>query len=1046
MRARASGTARDLLEPVLRSRTMIEGERKEITVLFADIIGSTEMVAGVDPEQAMVRLDGAMRAMTAAVRRHGGFDRPQGDGIMALFGAPLADRDHAARGCLAALAMQGAVDALHEGIRIRVGVHSGPVVVRSIRNGLSTDFDAIGETVHVAARMEQAADPGTIRITGETYRLARDFVQVRSIGMRPVKGLAADIEQYEVVGRSTLRTLWDARASSRLTPFVARRAELAALQRAGAAALGGAGRMILVSGDPGSGKSRLVHEFLRELRTESWIVLRCGAMPFPLNAPYAMLAMLLGAWLGLDEHEAVAAERLGAAVERWQGAGRWVYPALATILDLPVDDPEWRALDPDARRRHTLDAITSWVASLCRERALLLVFEDVHWADSESAAILSLLARAAGPMKLMILATRRLGEEGGFIDESHAATVGLDPLPPEAAREMLVYLLGEDPDLESLRKLLVEKTGGIPFFLEETTRALTETGAVDGTAGGYRRRVRVDDIRVPSTVGLVLSSRIDRLPPSEKELLQIASVIGHEVPVELLQAVADLPRAEVEVRILGLERAGFLRAGPSGLVFEHMLTRDVAYESLLMSRRRTQHQRVVEALEISGAEQLHLLAHHAFQGALWEKALDYLRQASSRALEVSAYTEAISLLEQALETLTHLPGSAEYLTLGVDVRLAMRAALAATGGFGRIRQVIDEAKALATELADSRRLGVIAISEATIHNHLGDCGAAVVAGKLALGMAAELADQSLSISARIFVGQAHLWRGELAELRSVLGELEWTKGPLRFRRFDTTATGSILWVTTFAAAEAFAGRFGEAERLVDDALTIAAETERPYDLLLAGWYRGRVLSYRGDMAKALEVLRETYALSESLDIRFWTPAAAMLIGFVQIEAGRATEGIDILARALSAYRSKSHIQGTVWSLAYLGFARLHEGDCRAAAALGAEALEIAVGRDYRIVEVMTRRLLGTAAGRLGSVAESEEYFAAAMTHAEALGLRPELAHCLFERGQLLRQLAQPAQARAELGRAAALYAEMGMAFWQAKAAAALDEVADQMRQ
>src|SRR6185312_7931893 len=377
---------------------------------------------------------------------------------------------------------------------------------------------------------------------------------------------------------------------------------------------------------------------------------------------------------------------------------------------------------------------------------------------------------------------------------------------------------GEDPDLESLRKLLVEKTGGIPFFLEETTRALTETGAVDGTAGGYRRRVRVDDIRVPSTVGLVLSSRIDRLPPSEKELLQIASVIGHEVPVELLQAVADLPRAEVEVRILGLERAGFLRAGPSGLVFEHMLTRDVAYESLLMSRRRTQHQRVVEALEISGAEQLHLLAHHAFQGALWEKALDYLRQASSRALEVSAYTEAISLLEQALETLTHLPGSAEYLTLGVDVRLAMRAALAATGGFGRIRQVIDEAKALATELADSRRLGVIAISEATIHNHLGDCGAAVVAGKLALGMAAELADQSLSISARIFVGQAHLWRGELAELRSVLGELEWTKGPLRFRRFDTTATGSILWVTTFAAAEAFAGRFGEAERLVDDAL------------------------------------------------------------------------------------------------------------------------------------------------------------------------------------------------------------------------------------
>lgn len=1046
--AREGQAARDPLDPVLSSRTMIEGERKDITVLFADIIGSTEIVAGLDPEQAMARLDGAVRAMTAAVRRYGGFDRPQGDGIMALFGAPLADQDHAVRGCLAALAMQGASAELGGAIAIRIGIHSGAVVVRSVRTGGATVFDAIGETVHIASRMEQAAEPGTIRITADTYRLAKDFVQARPVGVLPVKGIAGGIDQFELVGRTSLRTLWDARASARLTPFVARLAELATLRHAAGDALAGTERSVLVSGDAGTGKSRLVHEFLRELRAESWTVLRSGAMPFSLNAPYAMLATLLGAWLGLDERDVIPAERLREAVAGWEAADRWSYPALASVLDLPVDDSDWRTLDPDSRRRHTVDAVMTWIASLCRERALLLVFEDLQWADSESAAIVSMLARRAGNLRLLVIATRRSGEASGFAGDAHAIALHVDPLPPEAAEQMLVHLIGADPELGSLQRFLVEKTGGVPFFLEETTRALAETGALDDTAGGFRQRVKIESIRVPSNVRLVLASRIDRLPLPEKELLHVASVIGHEVPQEILRAVADLPQEEVDSRVVALEHAGFLRPGPSGLVFEHMLTRDVAYETLLLSRRKTLHQHVFEAMEQRSGEQAHLLAHHAFQGEVWPKALHYLLQAANRALELSAYTEAISLLEQALEALTHLPRTADYLARGIDVRLALRAALApATSDFSRIRQLIDEAKVIAADIGDDRRLGVVALSEAVIHNQLGDCQSGIAAGRLAESIANKLGDRGLSLSARIFVGQAHLWRGELAEAHAaVSADIDWTAKELRHQPFGTTSTNSILSLHVLASANGFAGRFDESEKCAADAVAIAEEGGRAYDRVYAGWFRGWVLSYRGMMVESQKLLEEALKLGEAMQIRYFLPAIAATLGTVYVERGRAAEGTALLARALAAQQAVGLPYAESWTSALLATGRLREGDAEQAAALATRALELAATHGYGTVDVMGERLFAAAVGRLARPAEADQHFARAIARAEALGLRPELAHCRLERGLLLRDLTRPDEAAHEIGLAADLYAEMGMEFWRAKAAAALDEIGDAVRQ
>ena len=1043
---RLSRLTRDVLEPILQSPGMLVGERKEITVLFGDIKGSTELVAGIDPEQAMQRLDGALSAMIAAVRRYEGFvNRIQGDGIMALFGAPLADQDHAVRACLAALAMQSTVrDLAGHAVTIRVGLHSGPVVVRAIRNDLTMAFDAFGEAVHVAARMEQAAAPGTIRITGDTCRAAKGFINVEPVGAPAIKGMERCVEQFILVSRTALRTRWDARVSSGLTPFVAREPELAVLRHAAAVARAGDARAVLISGDPGSGKSRLVHEFLRSLAVEDWLVLRCGAEPFSANAPYGSIAMLLRAWLGIDEREH-AAPALRAALLPWSDAGRWIHSALCGILDVQVDDAEWQALEPTARRRRTIDAVAEWAAWLAAARPLLLLVEDMHWADGESTAVVSRLARAEGSRMLLVL-TRRWGEEGGELEpDASCIKLPLDPLLPDEAELFLSGLLGETRDLAGLKQLVVEKTGGIPLFLEETARALAESGALDAPRPSHGRWPEAHDVVVPSNVHLVLASRIDRLPPAAKQLLQIAAVVGREAPTDVIEAVAELPRSEVRAGLAALEQAGFLRSTEAGhCTFSHMLTRDVSYASLLMSRRTALHQQVVAAIEKRGdsrlGDRLHLLVHHAMLGGLWEKALHYLLRAANRAIDLSAYMEAARLFEQAVEALRHLPRTPEFLARGIDVRLSLRAVLGTTLDLPRISRFLAEAKVMAAEIGDRRRLGAIAISEAMMLNQHGDCERAMAAVTLAQSMAEKLDDQRLIIPARIYLGQAHLWRGELAQALAELGrDIGWINGALRHERLGTTGASSVACLGFLASASVFVGRFDDAERFSRDAVAIAEEVGRPYDLVFAGMFRGWVLCHCGRVEEGLRALEPAHRLCEAMDIRFFGPVIAMGLGFAYVESGWADQGAELLSAAMATHHANAQPYNEAWTALLLGFARLHQGDAPAAAALGAQALDMARHHHYGVVDAIALRLLGAAESRLPhpSATVAERYFEAALARAASLGLEPQIAHCHFDRAMYFRRAQRRLESRHELGEALEIYTRLGAEGWRHKAAAAM---------
>src|SRR5262245_47220514 len=601
-----------LAEKILTTRSALAGERKQVTVLFADLKGSTELIRDLDPEAAQTLLDPALHHMMDAVHRfEGTVNQVLGDGIMALFGAPVAHEDHAMRACYAGLAMQAALRRYAEEVRrshglemqMRVGLNSGEVVVRAIGNDLHMDYSAVGQTTHLAARMEQLATPGSIRLTAATLRLVEGLVQVTALGRFPVRGLPEPVEVFELVGASAVRRRLQAAAARGLTRFVGRQQELAALLQALAQARAGHGQIVAMVGEAGMGKSRLIYEFVHAHHTQGWSVLESASVAYGKATPYFPVLDLRKRYGHIDDHDDTRTiqAKLTGQILTLDAALQDVIPALLALLDALPDDSPFRQLDPAQRRQRTLTALKRVLLRESQVQPLLLVFEDLHWIDTETQALLDSLVESLPTAQLLLLVNYRPEYQHGWGSKTYYTQLRLDPLPPLSADEFLHALLGDDASLKPLTPLLIVRTGGNPFFLEESVRTLVETRVLQGERGAYHLGQALQSIQVPATVQAVLAARIDRLPPEEKGLLQTAAVIGHEVPLPLLQAIADRPEEVLHRSLAHLQATEFLyetRLFPErAYTFKHALTHEVAYGGLLHERRRALHTRIVEALE-----------------------------------------------------------------------------------------------------------------------------------------------------------------------------------------------------------------------------------------------------------------------------------------------------------------------------------------------------------------------------------------------------------------------------------------------------------------
>ena len=770
-----------LAEKILTSRSALEGERKQVTVLFADLKGSMELLADRDPEEARQLLDPVLERMMEAVHRYEGtVNQVMGDGIMALFGAPLAHEDHAVRACYAALAMQAAVKQYAAEVqrtpwRARADprrVECWEVVVRAIGSDLHMDYTAVGQTTHLAARMEQMAMPGSILLTQAVLRLAEGYVQVTPLGPMPVKGLAAPVDVFELVGASGIRRRLQATAARGLTRFVGRDTEFAALVQALERAGAGHGQVVAVVGEAGVGKSRLVYECLHSHHTQGWQVLESTSVSYGKATPYFPVLDLLRRYAHVDDSDdprTIRAKVTGQLLTLDEALQDAIPPLLALLDALPDDSP-FLTLDPPQRRQRTLAALKRVLLRESQVQPVLVVFEDLHWIDTETQALLDSLVESLPTARLLLLVNYRPEYQHGWGSKTYYAQLRLDPLPPASADALLQALLGDDPGLEALKPLLIARTAGNPFFLEESVRTLVETGVLVGERGAYRLAQALASMQVPATVQAVLTARIDRLPPEEKRLLQTAAVIGTEVPLALLQALAEGTDEALRVGLAHLQAAEFLyetRLFPDlAYTFKHALTHEVAYGSLLQERRRTLHAGIVETLERLAperlAEQVDLLAHHALRGEVWDKAVAYGRQAGTRAMARSAYREAVTAFEQALVALQHLPESRARHEQAIDIRLDLRSALLPLGEDARMFDHICAAEPLAEALGDPHRLGLISVNLCWSFLAMGDHARAIAAGQRALALATASGAVDLHIMAQTPPGLGVLRRGGLS--------------------------------------------------------------------------------------------------------------------------------------------------------------------------------------------------------------------------------------------------------------------------------------------
>jgi class 3 adenylate cyclase/tetratricopeptide (TPR) repeat protein len=1048
-----------LAEKILTSRAALEGERKQVTVLFADVKGSLELLADRDPEDARALLDPVVERMMEAVHRYEGtVNQVLGDGIMALFGAPVAHEDHAVRACYAALAMQAAMRRDAEAMRrthgvevqIRVGMNSGEVVVRAIGNDLHMDYSAIGQTTHLAARMEQLAAPGTIRLTGTTLRLAEGFVQVQALGPVPVKGIGEPVEVFELAGVTPTRTRMQASARRGLTRFVGRLAELDQLGQALARVRDGRGQVRALIGEPGVGKSRLLWEFTRSHRTQGCLVLETGAASYGRATAYRPVVDLLQAYfesVGHDDRR--LAETITGKVLTLDRALEPILPPLLALMNVPVEDAGWWGAEPPARRARTLEAVKRLLLRESENQPLLLVFEDLHWVDPETQAVLDALVDDLPGARILVLASYRPEYQHSWGRRPYFAQLRIEPLPPERAEELLEALVGDDPGLRDFTRVLIERTEGNPFFLEECVRTLVETGVLSGQRGRYRLATAQASTEVPRSVQAVLAARIDRLRADDKRLLQTAAVVGKDVLFVLLQAIADLPEPELRHGLSRLQAAEFLYEQSLfpelEYTFKHALTHDVAYASVLQERRRAIHARVVDAIERLFAERpgehIEQLGHHALRGEVWDKALHYVRQAGARAFARSANREALGWFEQALGALARLPESPDTRELAIDLRLDLRSALGALGETAKVFECLTEAGRLAEALGDPRRIARVSGHLTNFYGVVGEYGRALEAGRRTLAIGEALGDPRIGIVAGHYVAAAHYFRGDYREAVELhRRNLTLIQGDLLTERFDVAIFPAVACRTHLAGCLAELGEFAEGLEHAQAAVELAAALKHPLSQIFADLARGYLLWWKGDLADAIAPLEHGLMLCRTSDTPILFPAIGAVLGSAYAVSGRLQEGIALLERAVEVTNAMRVVAGASLILGQLGHGYLVAGREDEATKVTGHAVELARQRGERGWEAASLRILADVHSQRDTpeVEPARATYLQAVALAETLGMRPLLARCHLGLGALGRRCGQAGDAREHLTIAGGLFRAMEMHAWAARATAELE--------
>jgi class 3 adenylate cyclase/tetratricopeptide (TPR) repeat protein len=991
-----------LVDRILRSGSAMLGERKHVTVLFADVRGSTALIDKLDPEQALEILAPVLKLLMDAVHQHEGFvNQSRGDGIMALFGAPIASEDHAVQACRAALAMRAAVGTLRQkdgsDIAIRVGMNSGHVVIHSIGSDLAMNYDAVGKTVHLAARMETLAAPGSIVLSSATHDLAKGFIAAASKGAVAPKGISEPVEAFELTGMR-LRTRWQVRSARGLSAIVGRQSELRTLRRALESAAAGEGQFVTVTGAAGLGKSRLVHEFIRFV-AHDWALLETACASQRTSSSYYPVSTLIRASfkIGIDDGPDVVLRRVTEAMDSLDPALRAFLPAILSLLDVKSDDRDWNKLEPAERRQQVIEAVKALVLDQERSTPLLILIEDLHWVDVETRLILENLVGILRKARILLVATQRPDGAAAAPDYPHVR-LDVARLDDDASRQLVDWLMGDDIGLTQVKRRILAQAHGNPLFIEELVQALRDTKTLEGRPGDHRLSKASQRVDIPETIHSVLAARIDLLAGLPKSLLQTSAVIGREVPLALLSGMVGIAPAELALHCETLEAADFLYKASSDMTpqysFKHDLTREVAYGTILVGVRRTLHAKAVEIIESIFSSRLdeHIdrLADHAFRAELWEKAIPYQLRSCRRAVRRGANHDAISIFERGLETLSHLPPSDTKNKAQIDFRLTVIIALEPLGRHRRIAQVLREARAFAETSGDPWRTTAVNCQLGVALWRLGEHESAMAAAEAASALADGIGDPTLIFASRAIVGMVHHEVGAFAQAVELHEKCLTLETPdLDERRAGWAAYPSVILRTFLADSWVDLGELDKAEEIAEDAGRRAEAADHAYSRANINHVRARIRMAQGRHAEALALLRDTWQICLDLEMAQMYPIFAARMGEAYLGVGEVEAALEILSvpERLDVPLAE-HAFGWRYLFLAQGRALLAVGRHAEARSVAERALALAESRGEPPQMAYANMLLGDIAAASDDRTAAETHFRRACDLAQVCSMRP----------------------------------------------------------
>jgi class 3 adenylate cyclase/tetratricopeptide (TPR) repeat protein len=1023
----------------------LEGERKTVTALFADIKGSTELEQDLDPEEARAIVDPALKLMIDAVRRYDGYVvQSTGDGIFAIFGAPVAHEDHPQRALYAALRMQDELkrysarlrEAGNLPIEARVGVNTGEVVVRSITTGEGhTEYTPIGHTTNLASRMQALAPTGSIAISEQARKLVEGYFALKPLGPTRVKGVTEPVNVYEVIGLGPLRTRLQRAAGRGLTKFVGREREMAAMKDAAERAIGGHGQIVAAMAEAGTGKSRLFFEF-KAKNQSGWMVLEAFSVSHGKASAYLPVLDLLHSYFDIKSEDDARKrrEKINGKIVTLDRSLEDGLPYLFGLFEVIDGEDPLARMDANIRKRRTMDAIKRILLRESLNQPLMVMFEDLHWIDEQSQEFLNLLSDSIGTAKILLLVNYRPEYSHQWGNKTYYTQLRLDPLARENAAEMLQSLLGDGAQLDPLKRLIIDRTEGNPFFIEEMVQTLFEDGALarNGTVNLTRP---LSDLKIPPTVQGILAARIDRLPPAGKELLQTMSVIGKEFPLNLVRAVTGMPGERIQAMVDHLQVAEFIYEQPSTgdfeYTFKHALTQQVAYQSVLMERRKTLHERAAKAIETIHASQLddHLaeLAYHYGHSANIAKAVDFLGRAANQASQRSLYGEAIDYVNRALQMLATTPESEARARDELRLQMILGVAVMATKGFSseEVERAFSRAYELARNLNDPMQEGQKFVALQGVwgyHYTRGDTVSALKLAQETMAQAQSLDDSAQLPRARMLKIAHYSVGASLVHAGDLSGGRDHLEQSLSFENVSAGIEGidrfgpdpNVLCLSSLGDLLFNLGYPDQSLQRAREAVKVVSKESDPFSYAMAMVTLVQAHCARREGAIATGLCDELIALCNEHGFPFWLAVANRCLAWTVLLQGRFRDGLSMMNEQLQQADSIEAETGRLNLLPFAAdaYGRLGEFD-RGRAALD-QWLEVRNKQSTRGIDTLYWRVRGELLMRAGAIDEAQESLRQAIQLSTSQGAKMEQLHATMSLARLLDSQGKRTEARAML--------------------------------